>query len=69
MQLPEALELFVACTLLISFLGGFSDWLNHRLGERLYKFPSRRSYYYSFVVIMAVYTVSYWLAFLILGLI
>ena len=69
MILVEALKLFVVCTLLVSFLGGFSDWANRRLGERLYKFPSRKSYFGSFVVVLAVYMVSFWLAFLILQLV
>lgn|GEM_PF-3206976 len=68
MQLFDVLKIFVICTLLFSFLGGLSDWLNHRLGQRLYKFPSRKSYYYSFVLILAVYTLSFWLAYLILQL-
>ena len=66
MQLFEALKLFIICTLLYSLLGGLSDWLNYRLGQRLYKFPSRRSYYYSFTLILAVYAFSFWLAFLVL---
>jgi len=68
-ELFEVLRLFVLCTLFYAFLGGLSDWLNYRLGERLYKFPSRRSYYYSFIVILAVYTFSFWLAYLILQVI
>jgi len=65
-QLFDALKFFVICTVLVSLLGGLSDWLNYRLGQRLYRFPSRRSYYYSFVMILAVYTFSFWLAYLIL---
>ena len=68
MQLLEALKLFVLCTLLVSVLGGLSDWLNMRVGQRLYQFPSRKSYYYSFAVILAVFTASYWLAYLVLQL-
>ena len=68
-QLLEALELFAACTLLFAILGGISDWLNHAFDERLYKFPSRKSFYYSFTIILAVYIVSFWLAYLVLQLI
>jgi hypothetical protein len=69
MILAEALRLFIVCTLLVAFLGGFSDWANRRSGERLYKFPSRKSYLGSFVVVLAVYMVSFWLAFLVLQLV
>jgi hypothetical protein len=66
MSVLEALVLFVLCLFAQTLLGIAFDWLNFRLGEPWYSFPSRKMYYVTFTLVVIVFAIGYWIAFLIL---
>jgi hypothetical protein len=65
----EALILYILCLVLQTVLGAIFDQLNFRLGQPWYKFPSKKEYYITFLLVAFVFTISYWMAFLLLPLI
>jgi len=69
MNANEALILFAITLFFQSVLGMVFDWVNFRLGQPWYKFPSKREYYITFAMVAFVFTISYWLAYLVLPLI
>lgn len=66
MTVLEALVLFVLCLFIQTLIGILFDWLNLRLGEPWYNFPSRKMYYVTFTLVAMVFSVGFWIAFLIL---
>jgi hypothetical protein len=69
MTLNEALILFISSLLGQTLIGIVFDWTNFRLGQRWYKFPSKKEYYITFLLVALLFTISYWLSFSVLPLI
>jgi len=66
-MLSEALSLYILCSLAMIVSLTVLEWLNTHLGQPIFRFPSKKTYYLTLFMVTIVFTISFWLSYPILN--